>query len=248
MLRSKALIFGIISAILLTHSLPVFSAEAIESTRTRIPPSLESSDEVLGYYEKDGGETVIPIKEKAGIAERLPAGTTLEAVLNNNPMSPESEAKLVHKEPEVPFIMAGVMYQPEQIHLFDGHRLGFTVGEDGLLYAFTSYDSMRDFLSERSVSTSLKVDSEYSIFYEYTNFCWQYYRLVVLPNTTLHSLSYMDDDISSMEISPHATYGCTLFEYENLQGDYFDVTCGSEWPDLGDYGWNDRASSLGVWP
>ena len=162
-------------------------------------------------------------------------------------MPSESEAKLVHKEPEVPFILNGVLYQPEQIHLFDGQRLGFTIGENGILYAFLNYDVLRVFLSDQPASTLMRASSQYSVFYGCINF-GGLDRLWVLPNTTLHTLTYMDDDISSMKISSYATCGCTLFEYENLQGDYFDVPGGSEWPNLGTYGWDDRASSLVVWP
>ena len=33
---------------------------------------------VLGYYTTDGGRTFVPIREQAGVAERMPSGTTKE--------------------------------------------------------------------------------------------------------------------------------------------------------------------------
>ena len=81
MLKSKALIFGIISAVLLIHGSSVFPAEAVENTRARTRSSTEYSGDILGFYEKDGGKTVIPIVEKAGMAERLPEGMTLGDIL-----------------------------------------------------------------------------------------------------------------------------------------------------------------------
>ena len=67
-------------------------------------------------------------------------------------MPSESEAKLVHKEPEVPFILNGVLYQPEQIHLFDGQRLGFTIGENGILYAFLNYTVSKYYEKEENAT------------------------------------------------------------------------------------------------
>lgn len=245
MFKVQALVFGSIAAILLTHSPSVFAAELGETIPNQIDKSPEISGNLLGYYETKDGK--IPIKEESGIAERLPAGTTLRDILENHPMSAEAEAKLVHREPKVPFFLDGALYEPEQIHLFDGQRLGFIIGENGLLYAFLSYDALESFLSEQQ-SSSKSGEAEYSNFYDLVG-CTGIDQIMVLPNTTLHALSYFDNAISSAEISPYATMGATLFEYENLQGDYFhEIESGETQEDLGDYGWDNRASSLVVWP
>jgi len=233
MFKVKGLLAGIIAAVLLTNS-PVVFAHA----------GNDSADEVLGYYETENG--VNPIMEEAGVAEQLPDGMTLKELLDKNPPKPEIEARLVHREPKVPFILDGIRYEPKQIHLFDGQRLGFSIGKDGCLYACTDSESIQDFLNEQTCTVP-KSRSLYSYFYDFP-----YYggpdSLSVLPNTALYSLATMDNLISSLKVSTYATSGCTLFEYENLQGDYLNIPSGTNRPDLGSYGWDNRASSMVVWP
>lgn len=245
MFKVKSSIISSIVAILLMHSPSVFAAEPEETIPNQIEQSSETFSEVLGYYQTKEGQ--ISIKETPGIAERLPAGTTLGDILESHPMSSEAEAKLVHREPRVPFFLDGSLYKPDQIHLFDGQRLGFTIGEDGFLYAFLSYDAMESFLLYQQSSLQKSDKSEYSSFYDLVN-CTGIDKIMLPPNVALYSLSYLNNAISSAEISSYATCGSTLFEYENLQGNYLNIPSGVERDDLGDYGWDDRASSLVVWP
>ncbi len=207
-------------------------------------------DDVLGYYTTDGGKTIIPIKEQKGVAERIPSGISQEEFMSAHRMTPEAEAAIVHQVPPVPVIIDGTPYEPEQIHLFDGKQLGFTVGKDGQLYAFTSFAALEDFVDEQFQSPLSEPPPEYCVFYEYINYDYQDHWMWLLPGTTVSSLPdyYMNDIISSMKIRPYAANGCTLFEHVNLQGDYFPVAGGTEWENLGWYGWDNRASSLVVWP
>jgi hypothetical protein len=245
MLRSKALLVGIILALAVSSPALIGQTDSQQVKATEITD--EAPGDILGYFELKDGKT-IPIREEKGVAERMASGTTREEWMDKHRMAPESEALLVHEVPPVPFVFDGVQYEPEQIHLFDGKQLGFTAGNDGRLYAFTSFASLSNFLNEESQVLLNGPGPEYSVFYDGTNYYWQYYRLFVPPNTTLHTLYPMDNMISSMQISSYAALGSTLFDYENLQGDYFAVSGGTNWPNLGSYGWNDRASSLVVWP
>jgi len=204
--------------------------------------------ELVGWYSNDGGKTLTPLTEEPGKVERMPVDVTMENFMVAHRMSPEAEAKIVHRVPPCPFIYNGVAYQPEEINKFNGRQLGFTVANDGKLYAFTGFETLADFLSKQSgIDQLLWPPPEYSMFYEDYYYGGQN-QLGVAPNTTIFNLSYMNDLISSMQISAYATNGCTLFEDIDLEGDYFAVNGNTSWPVLASYGWNDRASSLVVWP
>jgi hypothetical protein len=127
--------------------------------------------------------------------------------------------------------------------------LGFAVGNDGRLYAFTAFAAMEYFSGQQRTPQMPLLPPEYSIFYQDINYSGQN-QLGVPPSTSIFYLSTygMDNMISSMKISSYADNGCTLFADGNLQGDYFAVNGGTNWSSLVPYGWNDIASSLVVWP
>lgn len=56
-----------------------------------------------------------------------------------------------------------------------------------------------------------------------------------------------NDVISSLVVATAASWA-TLYEHINFGGDQLWVESGLELGDLRDYGWNDRASSIRVWP
>jgi hypothetical protein len=248
MFKAKGVLAGGLLALALVYS-PVMAAQA-DRQETTAGPEIPAAapDGVLGYYTSDGGKTLIPIKEEKGVAERIPSGTSKQEFMAAHRMTAEAEAAIVHEVPQVPVIIDGVRYKPEQIHLFDGKQLGFTVGKDGQLYAFTSQAVLEKFMDNNGTAEKLRLDSPDSVFYENINYEWQSYVLWVPPGVSLYSLGPMNNMISSMKINILADNGCTLFDYPNLLGDYFAVNGGTNWPNLGWYGWNDRASSLVVWP
>jgi hypothetical protein len=233
MFRSTGLLAGICLALFIVYT-PVAKAQG-DNLRdagvvTAVPQ--EIPDGIVGYRTEDGGKTWIPIKEEKGIAERIPSGTTKAEFMAAHKMSPEAEAAIVHQAPPVPVIIDGILYEPEQIHLFDGKQLGFTVGSDGELYAFTSPADLESFISEQ-MALPLSDPPEHSLFCEDPYYCGQHQQTFP-PGTTVFSLNFyqMNDMISSMKISLLATNGCTLFEHDNLQGDYFAVGCGALCPNL----------------
>ncbi len=249
MFKSKAFLAGITLALMLVYS-PLVAVKGDTGQYTGVVRQVpdEIPDGVLGYYTTDGGKTFIPIKEQKGVAERIPSGTNKEEFMEAHRMSPEAQAAIVHQVPPVPVIIDGTLYEPEQIHLFDGRQLGFAMGNDGQLYAFTSFATLEDFIGEQSLAPLFEPPPEYCVFYEFINFDYVDHWAWLLPGTTIFSLSSvcMNDIISSMKIRPYAANGCTLFEHDNLQGDYLPANAGTEWPNLG-Y-WDNRASSLVVWP
>jgi hypothetical protein len=269
MFKSKALLAGIVLALVVVYS-PAAMAKSVgaerppsseqplslsvakgmptvvqEGTITEIPADIP--DDVLGYYTTDGGKTFTPIKEEKGVAERIASGTSKREFMAAHRMSSEAEAKIVHIVPPVPVTIDGILYQPDQIHLFDGKQLGFTVGNDGQVYAFSTFEALDDFLAEQPALPTSGWPYEYSVFYEGFE-RGGLAQLAVLPGVSIPYLDYMNDIISSMEISAYAANGCTLFDGLNYQGDYFAKGAGTYWPNLGWYNWNDRASSLIVWP
>lgn len=71
---------------------------------------------------------------------------SLSEITAMHPMSPEDEAEIVHTAPQVPVIINGIKYDPEDVVLFNGQRLHFTVGKDKQLYAFSDVKELEEFL------------------------------------------------------------------------------------------------------
>jgi hypothetical protein len=71
---------------------------------------------------------------------------SLSEITAMHPMSPEDEAAIVHTVPQVPVIINGIKYDPEDVVLFNGQRLHFTVGKDKQLYAFSDVKELEEFL------------------------------------------------------------------------------------------------------
>ena len=223
------------------------SADAQARSATMIPAELP--DGVIAYASPDGGRTIIPIKEQAGVAERLSAGMSRAEFMAQHQTPPESEAAIVHDTPLCPVVINGIRYRPEDIHLFDGHRLGFTVGKDGVLYAFTSDEALGKFEQEQGVSMAgSTVFDTLSYFYEHINGGGSW--VAGPPGTEIPNLSQLpvnlDNKISSEYINSAAT-SATLFDDYDYRGDYLDIPGNTYVPDLRSYGWNDKASSLIVW-
>jgi hypothetical protein len=57
-------------------------------------------------------------------------------------------------------------------------------------------------------------------------------------------IAHMDIELGGFSLDN----GQTLFDLPNLHGDYFHGYYGTPYPNLGWHGWNDRKSSLVVWP
>jgi len=247
MFKIKGLVAGALLALVLVSS-PALSAQA-DQPEAAIQNDITGTGDILGRYTTDGGKTWIEVREVKGVVERIPEGTSKEEFMKSRRMPAEAESKIVHTVPPVPVIIDGQYYEPEQIHLFDGRQLGLTVGKDGQLYAFTNYQDLESFLASDNDVKSMVSFFLATRFCEGTLYAGPTY-LEVDPGVTWNYLSYasLDNKISSMEIIATADNGLTLFDYTNLQGDYFHGYCGTLYPNLDTYGWNDRASSLVVWP
>lgn len=103
------------------------------------------SPEYVAAYSKDGEvHRLVPGAEIEGIEV-----VTKAEFQEKSKMSPEAEAAIVHEVPPCPIVIDGIRYEPERIHLFDGQRLGFAVGNDGGLYAFTTEEGMERFQQEQ---------------------------------------------------------------------------------------------------
>jgi hypothetical protein len=207
-------------------------------------------DNVDVWVVLDGGKQVIPVLPQPGVMEKLPNGITRTEFMAKHSMPSELESKIVHNIPMCPVIIDGVQYQPEQIRLFDGQRLGFTVGNDGCLYAFTSDEALVIFEQQQKTSENqrLGVLTTLSFFYENINRGGKYIAAdpgIQLPDLRNVPTNY-DNLISCEEINVAAT-SATLFADYDYWGDYFDRAGGTYISSLVSYGWNDVASSLIVW-
>lgn len=205
-------------------------------------------EDAVGYYTKDGQvHWLVAGAEIEGIK------VVTEAEFQEKfKMSPEAEAAIVHQVPPCPVVIDGTRYEPAQIHLFDGQRLGFTVGNDGVLYAFTTEEGMERFQEEqrklRSGQGTSESDSSIldtlSHFYEH----WFYGGASVAcsPGVGFATLGPLDDKISSFRANSAASK-VRLFEHAWFQGNCFERPGGTNISWLWWFGWNDRASSVAVY-
>lgn len=168
-------------------------------------------------------------------------------------LSPEDESKIIHKVPPCPVIIDGIKYEPEQIYLFDGQRLRFTVDNKNNLYAFTTEKAIDKFhqkqrvLSRETPGDVFLMSAGYSYFYEHMYFGGT--GLAVppgYPGGYIANLGVMNDKISSF-ILDDVIYKACLFEDLYYGGDVFERVGGTMITSLWIFGWNDRASSLKVY-
>ena len=210
-------------------------------------------EDAVGFYTKDG--EVHWIVPGAGIDITDLSGMTpadLEALF---PMSAEAEAAIVHQVPPRPVVIDGVPYEADGVSLFDGQRLRFIVGNDRVLYAFTTMEGLEQFKQEQygqptpqgsSMAGGQSLLDTLSMFYEDWWYGGDYFGLAPgygLPY--LYQIGF-DDMISSVQVNSAASWAY-LFDYVNYGGDYFAMEGGTNWPVLSLYGWNDRASSVAVY-
>ena len=238
MFKRKALLLGV-SLVLV---LGLLSGGAVVMAQD------ENTESAAGVYSKDGEvHWLLPGEEIEGMK------LVTEAEFREmSKMSPEAEAAIVHEVPPCPVIIEGILYKPEQIHLFDGQRLGFTVGNDGMLYAFTTEEGMEKFqkeqhklLSEQGTSEAASgVRGTYSYFYEGWYYGGDYCG--VAPGYGFATLGSLDDEISSF-IANSAASKVRLFEDTYYSGDYFERPGGTSISVLAVFGWNDRASSVAAY-
>lgn len=203
------------------------------------------SPEYVAAYSKDGEvHWLVPGAEIEGIKV-----VTKAEFQEKFEMSPDAKAAIVHEVPPCPVVIDGIRYEPEQIHLFDGQRLGFTVGNDGGLYAFTTEEGMERFQQEqRKLQSGLETSESdsgirdtLSYFYEH----WYYGGdwVACAPGYGFATLGPLDNEISSF-IANSAASKVRLFEDTWFQGDYFERPGGTSISVLWVFGWNDRASSV----
>lgn len=246
MFKRKILLLGI--CLIMTLGLLGSSVTALAQDGD----SESTTDSIMAYVMKDGKiHWLLPDEEMKGVTE--------EEYNKKYKMSAKEEAAIIHDVPPCPVIIDGIQYEPEQVHLFDGKRLGFTVGNDGKLYAFTTEEGIEKFRQQQLNSLSEKIaptndattQDVYSYFYE----DWYYggdflavppgYPQGYVPNLGNPAIG-MDNMISSF-IASSAASKIRLYDYINYGGDYFERSGGTSIAWLFLYGWNDKASSLIVY-
>ncbi len=178
-------------------------------------------------------------------------GMTSEEIFTAIQMSPEEEGKIVHYVPSCPrIIIDGVAYKSAEIHMFDGQQLGFMVGFDGNLYAFTTEEGFQTFKQGQLESASdinsgsviLSIDPVYSHYY-YDWYCGGSVINLHYQISLSNLPSEWDNQISSMEVNT-SCYATRLYDYIDFGGDYFEALAGTTYSVLFFQGWNDRASSI----
>jgi hypothetical protein len=229
----------------------------------------DSVAELEKYGIESAGDLLSTLSEGFRVAQD--AGEALD--FENIPVeTPQDLVKsIVQRVPEVPFILNGTMYDPEDIVRFNGQELHFVasltgghmlVVDDRQLYAcWRQVTRLEQYLQDRrflpradDASTSnalLGPPNPLTGFYEHIN-C-KNHLFNVRKNWGRTRLYGDNDEISSFVMV--GTGVTELFEHVNYlgqtwskvlpyspTGDYYH-----EERNLHQYGWGDRTSSLGTW-
>lgn len=161
------------------------------------------------------------------------------------PMSAEAEAAIVHVVPQVPVTINGVLYNPEDIKLFNGQRLHFTLDNEGNLYAFTSAKDLEKFINNEFGQSELINNNNGATraavaLWEHITYLGD--SISLSANEARASFGDFNDKASSFVVGQGLDSG-VIWEHENFEEDSFTRPGGTAIPFLGLYGWNDIASS-----
>ena len=178
-------------------------------------------DNAVGYYTQNGQTFWLYAGKDVNV---FPPGTGPGELETLFPMSAEAEKAIVHPIPQYPLVIDGVRYDAKDISLFDGIRLRFIVGDDGVLYAFTTIEGLEQF-QQLLTDTSRLLDFTDSIFYEDWLLGGDSFSLASGCGLPALNEIFFDNCISSVEVSDTSwTY---LYDYSWYGGDYFAMQPGS---------------------
>lgn len=187
---------------------------------------------------------------------------TVRSVLDEG--APPSLA-IRHSVPELPLVIDGVYYEPEEIRLFHGQPLHFYVSgdtwEEGVIHAFTSKASLADHIQQekglsaekflksrvRAASANAEKASNTAYFYEHNSWSGS-----VLPVECGYQANlggtWWNDRISST-LGQSGVDFVILYEHSNFSGSTLtlgDNESVTQYTLHSGFGWGDRTSSLRV--
>lgn len=172
-----------------------------------------------------------------------------------------------HRVPELPLIIDGSFFAPEQIRFFDGQPLHFYADDatmaEGVLYGFTSRAGLREFLVDshrlpadqdnqplRTVNGQAMSGSGTGVVIFYENASWGgFFFWVPAGYTATFGGSTWDNRISSTLLQNGPVSSVTLWDFSSCTGTSltlgttFSVTQSSL---AGSFGFNDRAACVQV--
>jgi len=194
--------------------------------------------------------SAVGVLAKSGEGQIDLSGKSLSEIEAMFPMSAEEEAAIVHTIPQVSIVIDDVLYEPEEISLFDGQRLRFVVDSDGVLNAYTTVEGIERFIAEESDQLASQDASTMGIeSTSYARFYWDWHyegSVLGLSVGAIGSLGYWNDKISSVRVDS-GLWIAFMYEHINFGGDVLYCVGGSSYYELGPYGWNDRISSISIY-
>lgn len=200
----------------------------------------EEPADTAGYYTQGGKTSYFTPGKDANIVSGTYTPSRLEILF---PMSEEAEKLIVHQVPSCPVIIDGITYKADDVALFNGKRLRYVNGPDGMLHAFSTVVGLEAYLAEQNIALAVDTRS-----YFYTDWLYMGEMLALNPGFGILDLVPLgfNDAISSAKASLSAS-AAYLYEHINFGGDYLVMLPGSNHSSLSLEGWNDRASSVYVY-
>lgn len=227
-----------------------FSVATVASAQT-------SGGGAAAYVTENGSTRALTSGEVSLAATQTPAQMEAAAPVSDD---------IVHPIPQMPIVVDGVRYAPEEISQFNGRVLRYVLDQhsqsEGVIYAFTTLEGLTQYFkdqwgweptgpSARSLGTGIMrpmSDSYWTVFYADAYYAGS--TILSAPNAAISDLSTVspgwNDRISSVQVSTGAAWA-TLYADTSYGGDQLWMQRGTEWSSLAGNGWDNRASSLKVW-
>jgi hypothetical protein len=227
-----------------------FSVATVASAQT-------SGGGAAAYVTENGSTRAVTSGEVSLATAQTPAQMEAAAPVSDD---------IVHPIPQMPIVVDGVRYAPEEISQFNGRVLRYVLDQhsqsEGVIYAFTTLEGLTQYFkdqwgweptspSARSLGTGIvrpMSDSYWTVFYADAYYAGS--TILSAPNAAISDLSTVspgwNDRISSVQVSTGAAWA-TLYADTSYGGDQLWMQRGTEWSSLAGNGWDNRASSLKVW-
>ena len=237
-------------AIAVFLSLSSFSAATVANAQT-------SGGGAAAYVTENGSTRALTSDEVNLATPQTPAQMEAAAPVSDD---------IIHPIPQVPIVIDGVRYAPEEISQFNGRLLRYVLDQhsqaEGVIYAFTTLEGLTQYLKDqwgweptspsmRSMKSGIvrpMSDSYWTVFYADAYYAGS--TILSAPNAAISDLSTVspgwNDRISSVKVATGSAWA-TLYADTSYAGDQLWMQRGTEWSSLAGSGWDNRASSLKVW-
>lgn len=180
-----------------------------------------------------------------GLVQSLNHTTPLAA----QPLQQVEAKNNIHPIPQIPIVLNGIKMPPSAVSQFNGQPLYGLVNQqakrEGVFYVFTSLEALETFANLNSPPQRVpNCTQEGSFLYEALNF-GSYYTGVWIGGQESLAGDSLNNNIESA-ITTNCNVYTKLYDYTDYSGSQLWLANSGYTPNLGIYGWRNRAGSIRV--